>query len=76
MVREETETCLAGQKLEYHIMCLVPAGILLYLNLSTPELTEGLYTAGGRLFMAAVLPVYLAAVILGDRMLEKCYDGR
>jgi len=76
MVREETETCLAGQKLEYHIMCLVPAGILLYLNLSAPDLTKGLYTAGGQLFMAAVLPVYLAAVILGDRMLEKCYDGR
>ena len=76
MVREETETVLAGQKLEYHIMCLVPAGILLYLNLTAPELTAGLYTEGGQLFMAAVLPLYLAAVLLGDRMLEKCYDGR
>ena len=76
MVREEMEACLAGQKLEYHIMCLVPSGILLYLNLTAPDLTAGLYAGGGRLFMAAVLPLYLAAVLLGDRMLEKSYDGR
>ena len=37
MVREETDAALAGQKLEYHIMCLVPAGILLYLNLTSPD---------------------------------------
>lgn len=75
MVREETEAALAGQKLEYHIMCLVPAGILLYLNMSAPELTAGLYTGGGPLFMAVMLPLYFAAVLMGDRMLEKCYDG-
>ena len=76
MVREETEAALAGQKLEYHIMCLVPAGILLYLNLTSPDLTAGLYAGGGRILMAAALPFYLMAVLVGDRMLEKCYDGR
>ena len=75
MVREETEAALAGQKLEYHIMCLVPAGILLYLNLTSPDLTAGLYSGGGRILMAAALPFYLLAVLVGDRMLEKCYDG-
>lgn len=76
MVQEETEAVLAGQKLEYHIMCLVPAGILLYLNLTSPELAEPLYHGGGRVLMAAALPFYLAAVLIGDRMLEKCHDGR
>ena len=76
MVREEMETALAGQKLEYHVMCLVPAGILFYLNLTSPDLTAGLYSAGGQIFMAAVLPVYLLAVLLGDRLLERCYDGK
>ena len=76
MVREETETVLAGQKLEFHIMCLVPAGILLYLNLTSPDLTAVLYNGGGRVLMAAALPLYLFAVLLGDRMLEKCYEGR
>ena len=75
MVREETEAALAGQKLEYHIMCLVPAGILLYLNLTSPDLTAGLYAGGGRMLMAAALPFYLLAVLVGDRMLEKCYDS-
>ena len=75
LVQEEMETALAGQKLEYHIMCLVPAGILLYLNLTAGDLTEGLYSGGGQLFMAAVLPFYLLAVLLGDRMLERAYDG-
>ncbi len=73
MVREETETLLAGQKLEYHIMCLIPAGILLYLNLAAPELTARLYEPGGRLFAALLLPVYAAAVLWGDAVLEKSY---
>lgn len=75
MLRREIDTLLAGQRLEYRIMCLVPAGILLYLRLCTPELAAGLFTPGGRLFMSLALAVYLAAFLLGERILEKAYEG-
>ena len=63
------------EEMDIKYMRLVPAGILLYLNLTSPDLTAGLYGGGGRAVMAAALPFYLSAVLIGDRMLEKCYDG-
>lgn len=75
LVREEIETLLEGQKLEYRIMCLIPSFILLYLNLSAPELTAGLYTESGAAFMSVMLILYIFACLLGDRILEKSYES-
>ncbi len=74
-LREEIETLLAGQRLEYLVMCLVPAGMLLYLNLSAPDLTAWLYQTEGHWLMAAALLLYAFAVWLGDRILEKSYES-
>lgn len=73
MLCREIDTLLAGQKLEYRIMCLVPAGILLYLKLCAPELTASLAAPGGRVFMGAALLFYLGCFLLGERILESCY---
>ena len=74
-LREEISALLAGQRLEYLVMCLVPAGMLLYLDLSAPDLTVWLYEPQGHLLMAAVLALYALAVCLGDRILEKSYES-
>ena len=66
---------LAGQRLEYLVMCLVPAGMLLYLDLSAPDLTVWLYEPQGHWLMAAALVLYGLAVWLGDRILEKSYES-
>ena len=74
-LREEIETLLASQRLEYLIMCLVPAGILFYLNMTAPELTAYLYRGSGRLVMLGALALYLTAVLLGEKILEKAYGS-
>ncbi len=72
-VRREITALMAGQRLEYSIMCLVPAGMLLFLNISSPEMTQILYEGIGRLIMAGILILYLLAFLWGDRILEKSY---
>ena len=70
-VNEEIETILAGKRGEFRVMVIVPAGILVYMNLTSPDymqvLYEGLY---GRLIMAGVLAIYLLAVVLGKKILD------
>ncbi len=73
-VRREIGTLLAGQRLEYFIMCLVPAGMLLFLNVTSPDMTRVLYEGAGHLIMAGVLLLYGLAFWWGDRILEKSYE--
>nr|MBQ6242740.1 type II secretion system F family protein [Lachnospiraceae bacterium] len=72
-VRREIGSVLAGQQLEYSIMCLVPSGMLLFLDISSPEMTKVLYEGAGPLIMAGVLLAYVLAFLWGDRILEKSY---
>ena len=72
-LKREISTLLAGQRLEYYIMCLVPAGMLLYLDLSAPNMTRFLYEGTGHFLMAGILALYGLAIYWGDRILEKSY---
>ena len=72
-LKREIGTLLAGQRLEYYIMCLVPAGMLLYLDISSPDMTRFLYEEAGHFLMAGILLLYGLAVYWGDRILEKSY---
>lgn len=67
----EIETMLAGRKAEWKVMLVVPAGILLYMNLGSPEYMDVLYrTASGRVIMCAALLLYAAAFAIGRRILD------
>ncbi len=70
-VNEEIETILAGKRGEFKVMIIVPAAILLYMNLTSPDYMQVLYQGiAGRTIMAAVLAIYILAVILGRRILN------
>lgn len=72
LVREETVTALTGQRTEFIIMCAMPPGILLYLNLAAPELADKLYSAAaGRFTMLLSLVFYAAAAVWGRKILEE-----
>ena len=67
----EIETMLAGRKAELKVMLAVPAGILLYMNLGSPEYMSVLYqAAAGRVIMCAALALYIAAFVIGRRILD------
>ena len=73
-LKTEIATLLTGKRLEYYLMCLIPSGMLGYLNLSSPEMTRSLYEGKGPLFMSLFLLLYAAGILWGDRILEKSYE--
>ncbi len=69
-VREEIRTQAAAKRMEQRIMTVMPAAILLYVNLGNPGFTDPLYQGlAGRLIMTICLAVYAAAIRMGERIL-------
>lgn len=70
-VKKEIEAALTAKKNEQFLMSLMPAGIIVYMRLTSPGFLEVLY---GNLFGAAVMTVCLAiygfAYWLGRRIVE------
>ena len=70
-VNEEIETAVSGRKGEFYVMMAVPPGILLYMNLCSPDYMTILYhTLIGRGVMVLAIALYLLAVRLGKRILD------
>lgn len=70
-VEQEIEVCLAAKKMEQLVMSGIPFFILGYVGLTSGEFLEGLYhTAAGVLAMTGGLALYLAAFILGKRIVR------
>ena len=71
-LRQELRTLLSGKKMELNIMKAMPFGILTYINFGNPGYFDMLYhNLMGAAVMTGCLAVYLAACILGERVLEK-----
>ena len=67
----EIETSLAAKRYEQRIMSLMPAGIILYVSLTSPGYFDVLYsTAFGMLVMTACLTVYALGVCWGARVAD------
>lgn len=70
-VKKEIEATLAAKKSEQMIMSLMPAGIILYLQLASPGFLDILYgNPFGICAMAVCLTVYGAAYWMGKRIVE------
>lgn len=68
-LRREVRTMIAAKRLETYIMKVMPFGILLYLNLFSPEMCAGIYEdIGGRIFMSIILLIYLFACRMSDKI--------
>ena len=70
-VRTQIDASLAAKKHEQTIMSLMPAGIILYMRLTSPGFLDVLYgSAFGIAAMSVCLAVYLAAFWLGVRITD------
>ena len=70
-VKKEIEATLAAKKSEQMIMSLMPAGIILYLQLASPGVLDILYgNPFGICAMTVCLAVYGAAYWMGKRIVE------
>ncbi len=67
----EIEVLVAAKKFEQNIMDVVPIGILLYLKLTSGDYLDSMYgNVFGVLFMTGCLAVYVAALLLADKILQ------
>ncbi len=70
--REEIAASLSGRRMEQNIMKVMPFGILTYVGISSPGYFDPLYgNITGIAAMTVLLAVYLAAYIIGDRILDR-----
>ena len=70
-VKKEIEATLAAKKAEQMIMSLMPAGIILYLQLTSPGFLEVLYgNAFGVCAMSACLGIYGLSYWMGRRIVD------
>lgn len=68
---EEIRTMSAARLLEFRIMCLMPAAILLYMMIGNSGFTDPLYeSVAGRGIMTVCLAVYAASIRMGEKILR------
>lgn len=70
-VEREIQTLLSAKKLEFHVMCVIPLGMVLYMRMAFPEFLSVLYGGPpGILLMTVCLGVYAFAWRLGTKMIQ------
>ena len=70
-VKREIETAMTSRRLETRIMEIMPFGILLYLQTGSSEMISVLYKgAAGRAIMTAALAIYLAGVLMAEKIID------
>ena len=70
-VMQDIQVLISGKKMEEKIMCFLPMGIVLYLKVTSPGFLSSLYgNLTGVLIMTVCLAVYMAAVVLGIRIMD------
>lgn len=70
-VRRKISTIIASKKLEQSIMNLVPFGIVLYIEASSPGFFNSMYHClSGILIMSVVLSVYIFAYVLAEKITD------
>ena len=70
-VKRKISTVISSKKMEQNIMNVVPFGIMLYINASSPGFFDVLYhNVTGILIMTILLMVYLAAYFLAEKILR------
>lgn len=70
-VRREIDTMIRAREFEQKIMNLIPFGIILYINLTSPGFFEPLYhNFVGNIVMSVCLLVYGIAVCLSEKLMK------
>lgn len=70
-VRSEIAVLLANKKMEQTIMNIVPIGIMLYIQISSPGYFDALYgNAVGIVMMTVCLALYFFAYFLSEKIME------
>lgn len=68
-VKREMLTLISGKKMEQRLLTLVPIGVIMYIEVSSPGYFSGMYgTPSGILIMTVCLIMYFVSWIMGERL--------
>lgn len=69
--KSEISVLISSKKLEQNLMFLMPSGIILYIDLSSPTLLDPLYgNLTGVAIMTVCLAIYAAAYLLANKIMK------
>ncbi len=75
-VLNEIETVVSAKKCESIVMNIMPAGMIMYLRLTSGQFLEALYYgAVSRIVMTVLLFIYIAAIAIGKYITDFKYNG-
>ena len=70
-LKQEIAATFAEKRLELSVMSVMPMAIILYMKLGSPEFLAPMYhNLLGMLIMSGCIIAYLAAMILGKRIVD------
>lgn len=70
-VKRDMETVIASKKMEFHIMTVIPLAMICYMKISFSNFISILYgNVTGGIVMSICLGIYLAAFLIGRKMVE------
>lgn len=69
-IKYDIETAISGKKFEANILGIIPFGIIIFLNSSSPDFLVGLYTIPGRLLSTVALLVIAISVMWGRKIMN------
>lgn len=70
-VEQEIEVSVAAKRMEQSLMCMIPCGIILYMQLASPGFLNSLYkNPVGIAVMSVCLFLYLGAFRMGRKIIE------
>lgn len=70
-VKREIDIILASKKYEFRIMCIIPYGMIMYMQISFPDFMDALYgNVVGIGVMTVCLGIYMAAYVMGTRLIK------
>lgn len=72
---QEMHTILSGKCMEQNIMKCMPFAVILYIGISSPGYFDGLYgNIQGVAVMTMCLVIYLAAYVMGEKILRRIFE--
>lgn len=70
-IKRDIEVMIAGERLQHRIMCIVPLGIILYIQITSPGYLDSLYhNPLGYVVMSGCLMLYVISVIWSEKIIN------
>ena len=70
-IKRDIDVMIAGERLQHRIMCIVPMGIILYIQITSPGYLDSLYhNLFGYAVMTGCLLLYIISILWSEKIIS------